>query len=348
MRRALLLLLSACSARGPMPEVAEAERRRRAGDDDGALLAYRQAQVSCKRERDPLRRRAACSEAHLGRAELLVDLDREVEAIRAFDQAAVALAPEDPASAARATLRSGQLRLDRGDDVAAYQRLWKVVTDWPDEAFAADALKVLLRDGRERDPGQLYTVLGQLHARIGESQIGDNLLYAMAELAEVEKKDLALARGHLDRLLAAHPKSGLRDEAFWHGARLSRQLKDPAGAVERLGRLLATREVAWGAGSYFSVWLDDAQLELGRILRDDLGRGEAALAAFERLPRDYPASVHKDDALWERAVTLERMGRADRACAVLAELKAGFPDSRWELEEGPKKRASLACRASDL
>jgi tetratricopeptide (TPR) repeat protein len=339
-------VVTACAAPRPLPDIEEAERLHRQGDDEGALIAYRRAQESCRRERDVLRRRAACAEAHLGRAELLVDLGRTEQAIEAFDQAARALAAETPASAARATLRSGQLRLDRGDEVGAYQRLWAVVTSWPDEAFAADALKVVLRDGRARDPAQLYQVLAQLEARIGDTEIGDNLLWAMADLAEHEQKDLQLARGHLDRLLATHEKSGLRDEALWHGARLSRALGDPAGAAQRLRALVATREVSWGAGSYFSVWLDDGQLELGRVLRDGLGKPAEALEAFEELPRDYPASILLDDALWERAVTLERMGQAARACAVLAELKAKHPDSRWELEEAPKKRASLACRGS--
>lgn len=339
-------LVAACAAPRPLPDIEEAERLHRSGDDDGALLAYRRAQESCQRERDVLRRRASCAEAHLGRAELLVDLGRSEQAIEAFDQAARVLAAETPASAARAMLRSGELRLDRGDDVAAYQRLWAVVTTWPDEAFAADALKILLRDGRERDAAQLYQVLAQLAARIGDSEIGDNLLYAMADLAEHEQKDLRRAREHLDRLVAGHPRSGLKDDALWHGARLSRALGDPAGAAERLRALLATREVSWGAGSYFSVWLDDGQLELGRILRDELGKPAEALEAFEKLPRDYPASILVDDALWERAVTLERMGQAGRACAVLAELHAKHPDSRWELEEAPKKRASLACGGS--
>ena len=345
---AALALATACAAPRPLPDLAEAERLHRAGDDDGALVAYRRAQESCKRERDALRRRAACSEAHNGHAELLVDLGRIEQAIEAFDLAARVLATESSAAAARATLRSGQLRLDRGDDVAAYQRLWAVVTNWPDEAFAADALNVLLRDGRARDPDQLYQVLAQLDARIGSSEIGDNLEWAMADLAEHEKEDLALARRHLDRLIATHPKSGMVDDARWHGARLSRALGDPSGAAERLRALLATREVSWGAGSYFSVWLDDGQLELGRVLRDDLEKPADALAAFERLPRDYPASVYIDDALWERAVTLESMGQQASACAVLAELHQKHPDSRWELEEAPKKRAALACRGSDL
>jgi tetratricopeptide (TPR) repeat protein len=135
----------------------------------------------------------------------------------------------------------------------------------------------------------------------------------------------------------------MRDDSLWHGARLARALGDPAGAAERLERLLATREVAWGAGSYFSIWLDDAQLELGRVLRDDLHRPADALAAFERLPRDYPASVLIDDALWERAVTLEETGQRGAACDLLDQLKRQHPDSRWELSRAPERRQSLGC-----
>ena len=337
-----LLTLAACSAPGPIPELAEAERARRRGEDEAALSAYREAQAACRQIRDRLRRRDACSEAYLGRAELLADMDRREEAAAGYEEAAAALAG-DAASVARAHLRAGQLRLELGQDRAGYRLLWSVVTDHPEQAFAADALKVVLRDGRTRDPRQLYQVLGELYARLGEGPLGDNLLFAMAELAEEEADDPARAREHHDRLAADHPKSGLRDDSLWHGARLSRALGDPAGAVRRLEALLATREVAWGAGSYFSVWLDDAQLELGRVLRDDLRRHADALAAFDRLPRDYPASVLRDDALFERAVTLEAMGEAAAACRALAELGRRHPDSKWELTRAPERRAALGC-----
>ena len=165
----------------------------------------------------------------------------------------------------------------------------------------------------------------------------------MAELAEEDRRDPRLARSHLDALAAGYPRSGLRDDAWWRAARLSRRLGDGEGAARRLRALLATREVAWGAGSYFSVWLDDAQLELGRVLRDDLGRPGEAIAAFARLPRDYPASVLRDDALWERAVTHDRMRDPARACAALTELAVRHPDSRWQLTDGPALARRLAC-----
>src|SRR5205085_6411683 len=106
-------------------------------------------------------------------------------------------------------------------------------------------------------------------------------------------------------------------DARWNAARLSRALGDPKGAVDRLRGLLATREISIGAGSYFSIWLDDAQLLLGQILRDDLHDLPAAAAAFRKLPKDYPASVLKDDALYELAVTLEQAGDHAGACRTI-------------------------------
>jgi len=339
---ALTSLALACSGAPTLTELERAETSERAGDDRAALAAYREAQVTCQRIDDRPRRRAACADAHFGRAELLVDLGRTGDAADAFERAAAALADHAP-SRARGLLRAGQLRLDLGEDRRAYQLLWRAVTETPDEAFAADALSLVLRDGRRRDPLQLYGVLVQLYERLAATDLGDNLLLAMAELAEKERADLRLARSFYDTLAARHRKSGLRDDALWRGAGLSRRLGDGAGAARRLRALLATREVAWGAGSYFSVWLDDAQLELGRVLRDDLGRGADALDAFARLPRDYPASVLRDDALWERAVTLDRIGDAARACATLAELARRYPDSRWQLGDAPALARRLGC-----
>jgi hypothetical protein len=121
----------------------------------------------------------------------------------------------------------------------------------------------------------------------------------------------------------------MRDDARWHAARISRLVGDPAGAAVRLRGLLATREVALGAGSYFSIWLDDAQLELGKLLRDDLHDLPGAAAAFRRLPDDYPASILRDDALYELAITLERMRDHPAACATLAQLAARFAESKY-------------------
>lgn len=341
-RLAVVLLVLSCSAPALPADLADAERYVRRGQYDLAMQSYLAAQASCKNIRRKRLRRSTCSSAHLGQAELLIDLDRKREAAHKYETIYEVIL-DDPPAVAQATYRAGQLYLELGEEKRAYELLWKTVTDFPGEAFAADALRIVLRDGRRRDPTQLFEVLGKLAVAMRETQVADNILYALADLAENEFGDQAAARQFYDQLATDYPDSGLRDESLWHGARLARLTGDPKGAATRLRTLLATREVAYGAGSYFSVWLDNAQLELGRVLRDDIGDNKAALREFRRLPEDYPASVLVDDAMYERAVTWNAIGRTDRACKALDRLKAKWPDSKYELEKAPALRLELGC-----
>ncbi len=336
---------AACSAPAVQSDLATAEAEQRAGHDQAALTAYATAQTTCQKIRDRRLRRDTCADAHIRRAELLEDLDRKAEAADAYEATPKALAAidGDEVPAAKATYRAGRLRLALGDEVRGYDLLWKTITEYPDVAYANDALRTLLADGRKRNPRQLYDVLLGLLESVDDAEIADAMLYAMADLAEHELASPAVAVQHLDRIAKDYPDGGLRDEAWWHGARMARALGDARGAVGRLRKLVATREVAFGIGSYFSVWLDDGQLELGRILRDDLKDLPAAIAAFEQLPRDYPASILRDDALYELAVTQEQAGRRERACATLGKLKKDWPESKWELELAPAARTRLEC-----
>jgi hypothetical protein len=59
--------------------------------------------------------------------------------------------PEDPATASTAVHRAGELLLRDHQTTAAWTALWRVVTDWPGEAAAGDALRTLLgRSWRDR------------------------------------------------------------------------------------------------------------------------------------------------------------------------------------------------------
>jgi TolA-binding protein len=346
--RIALLLLShmamsaACSAPSQLSDLIAAEQHERAGRDEQALAAYAAAQSSCRKIAEERRRRASCAAAYLRRAELLASMGRAEQAIVEFARIPEAV-PDDEAAAAQANLRAGELSLRLGHEREAYTFLWRTVTNYPDEAFAADALRVVLRDGRRKNAKELAAELVRIYPALATTQVADNILYSLADLSEHEFGNPAAALAYLDQLLTEHKDSGLRDDAFWHGARLARQLGDAKGAVKRLKGLLATREVAWGAGSYFSIWLDDAQLELGRVLRDDLGDRAGALAAFAKLPVDYPASILIDDALFETAVTWAGAGDAARACAVLADLGRRFPDSKYQLERAPALAKQMNC-----
>jgi len=323
-----LSAIAACSAPATLSELSTAEHRAKAGDVDGALAAYRAAQRTCHAVRPARRARAACAEALLGEAEVLEHADRTQPAIEAY-LAIPARAGDDAMAASTGVYRAGELLLREHQVGPAWTALWRVVTDYPDEPVAADALRLLLTDGRTRDPRALADEINQLLTPLAETQVADNLVWSLADLTEHELDNPAAARALYDRIPVDFPASGLRDDARWHAARLSRLLHDPQGATVRLRALLATREVAFGAGSYFSIWLDDAQLELGKILRDDLGDLGGAIAAFRQLPKDYPASILRDDALYELAVTLEQMHDHPAACAAVARLTKDFADSKY-------------------
>jgi tetratricopeptide (TPR) repeat protein len=341
----------ACSAPANLPELAQAEAHERKGEDDQALTRYREAQTTCRTLEPLRRRRELCAMALLGEAEVLERQGRKDEAIAAY-AAIPAKADGDPPPSAQGLYRAGVLTLESSGGDAERERtawtyLWKVVTDYPDEAFAADAVGLIVRDGRGRDAKALSVELSRLLTSLGDTEVADNLLWALADLDEHELADPSAARSAYDRIPLDHPRSGLRDDARWHAARLSRQMKDPRGAVDRLRKLLATREVALIGGSYFSVWLDDGQLELGRILRDDLGDLPGAAKAFRRLPEDYPDSILLDDASIELADTLVRAGDHAGACAELARLTKRWPDSKHLATRAPDLRARAACAGAD-
>jgi tetratricopeptide (TPR) repeat protein len=328
MRVAILVLGMSCSAPATLPELAAAELHADRGETDAALAKYRGAQAKCRSLRPERRATQACAEALLGEAQTLERAGRTEAAIEAY-LAIPARVPEDGPTCATATYRAGKLLLAAGRAVEAWTALWRVVTDWPDEAHAADALKTLVDDGRTRDPRALADQIGKILTPLAETGVADNLVWELADLSEHELANLGAARALYDRIPVDFPDSGLRDDARWHAARLSKALGDPPGAVKRLRELLATREVAIGAGSYFSIWLDDAQLELGRVLRDQLGDLAGAASAFRTLPTHYPASILKDDALYELAVTLSRTGDVAGACRAIVSLRTQSPDSKY-------------------
>jgi tetratricopeptide (TPR) repeat protein len=343
--RALLFVVvqfaAACSAPATLPELAAADTHADRGETDAAIASYRAAQQKCGSLKPARRAKQACSEALLGEAQTLERAGRTDDAIRTY-LAIPPRVPEDALTASTSTYRAGQLLLEAERTVEAWTALWRVVTDWPDEALAADALKTLVDDGRHRNARALADQIGRILTPLAETQVADNLVWSLAELNEKELGNPEAARAMYDRIPADYPKSGLRDDARWHGARLSRVLKDPKGAVVRLRALVATREVAIGAGSYFSVWLDDAQLELGRVLRDELGDPAAAAGAFRQLPKDYPASILKDDALYELAETLAKLGDKPGTCRAIAELKKQSPDSKY-IDDTSALAAELQC-----
>jgi tetratricopeptide (TPR) repeat protein len=330
MRALAVVSLAACSAPATLPDLATAEARERSGDTDGAIAAYRAAQQSCTKLTPPRRSKLACAEALLGECEELEHADRSDQALAAYLAVpAKAAKIADPATSATAVDRAGELlaRATKPDD--ADRQWWRVVTEFPDEPAAADALKSLLDDQRHSHADAFAAELDRSFAKLAHTQVADNILYARADLAAHELANLEAARAIYDRIPREYPDSGLRDDARWYSSQISEQLGDWPGTAARLRGLLATREVSWMTGSYFSIWLDDAQLELGKVLRDHLHDLPGAAAAFRQLPKDYPASILRDDALYELEVTLLQAGDQPGACKALADLVKLEPDSKY-------------------
>ena len=336
------LAVAACSAPALPSELARAYDREQAGDVDGALAAYRAAAVATCDVAAPSRKeREDCGRALVGEAELLERDGRTEPAIAAY--AAIAeRTGGDPPPSALGLFRAGRLAYDQDHAEQAAGYLWRVVVEYPDEAFAADAIEFIVARTRGHDAKALWARLSGLYPQVADTQVADNLMWWLADVSEHELADATTARALYDRLPTEHPTSGLRDDARWRAAALSRSHGDFEGAVRRLRGLLATREVAIGAGSYFSVWLDDAQLTLGRVLRDDLHRLDDAAAAFARLPEDYPRSILVDDALDELATTLEAKGDPAGVCRAAARLLAHDAESKFA-PRARERRAQHAC-----
>jgi tetratricopeptide (TPR) repeat protein len=326
------LVVAGCVKPRPPAELVQAQKLEHEGDDAHALTSYEAAIGRCPHVADPLERQTVCAQAYAGRAFTLERLGRDDAALAAWLDMAKQLGPSSPDDAARGLHEAAMLELRRAHDKTAYDLFWRVIVEHPDSTAADDALRVVVRDGRRRNARQLDGVLVALYERQKDGELADNLLAARADLAEHELADAKAALALWDLIAARWPKGPFFDDALWNAARLLRAAGDPRGALVRLRRLLATREEAFMIGSYHSVFLDDAQLEAGRILRDDLHDARAALPEFERLGKDYPDSVLRDDALFELAMTHAALGEADATCATVATLRKKFPDSKFLLE----------------
>ena len=67
-----------------------------------------------------------------------------------------------------------------------------------------------------------------------------------------------------------------------------------------------------------------------------------AIAAFRKLPKDYPDSILRDDALYELAATHAKAGQTTEACRAIADLRKQSPDSKYT-EEVSALGAELKC-----
>jgi tetratricopeptide (TPR) repeat protein len=312
--------VAGCSG-APLPADLAHAQSLESTDPARARTLYEALEARCRGERLP---HDDCALAAVRTAELDEATGRPGDAEAAWLRAARVTA--SGATAARALARAAELAHDPlHDDDAAAALAWRTVERYPDELAAGDALKLAIRIDEPRDWSALAARLAALYPRVVRFDVGDNLLFERGML--LARHDRALyAVAVFDQLADAYAHSSLRDDGLWRAAALLRASGDFDGALARLRRILSTRKDALITGSYNYLQLDDAQLLTGRIYLDDLHDPARAAEAFELLADDYPASVLRDDALYDLARARREQHDVPAACRALARLAKQFPD----------------------
>ncbi len=177
------------------------------------------------------------------------------------------------------------------------------------------------------DPAAAVAWLEAAAERHVGDTVADNALWWGADASLRRLGDLPTARRLLRRLVEAHPRSPLLDDALWRLGAIYRALGEADRSVATYRALvLARSEESWFVGSYKSERLDDARLMVGRI-RLEQGRLASADEAFGALLDEHPTSRLRDDAAWGRVcVAAARSPEAGRRAAE-AFVRA-HPDSR--------------------
>jgi hypothetical protein len=327
-------------------EVAHA--REAAHDPAGALTVYKMVRSDCERPGAAHRPHDDCALAVVREAQLEENLGHWREAYQSW--LAVPKLAEEKRKSARALARAAEIGADElHDDKAALEIAWRAVADYPDEVPSDDALHLIVKLGKRADPRALAGQLEELYPRIARTDLGDNVLFELAELYRTTLESPAEAVRTYDRLAATYLRSSLRDDSLWRAAQVERGTHQPEAALKHLRALLSTRRDAYITGSYNSEFLDDAELLSGQIYLEDLHDVAHAIEHFQLLADDYPESTLRDDALYELArACLSRHtppsdGDKTQACAALTRVEKQFPDGN-RTRAAHELAQELSCR----
>jgi hypothetical protein len=247
--------------------------------------------------------------------------------------------------AARALYVAARIReADLGDAPGAEAELAALLDLYPASDSAGQALDRLVRRKAGRDPEATLDFLRKVARRHRRGPLGPRALYRAARLYEERLKSPERALRLYEILARGHPKSGFFDDALWRAARLHRAAKRPGPALKLCRRLTSTRRESWLLGSYNSVHLDKAALEIAHILLEDLRDPPAAARALREFVADYPHSFLRSRARRLLVETHLRMGEVAEARRELAELERLHPRSR-EARQARKALEASAGRA---
>lgn len=299
----------------------EGDRATSAGRYDEAAGRYREAaaRAGSPRDRDEALYLEAATYHRAG---------ERVRAVAAYD-ALVRSSPGGERSD-RARFDAAFLRIGAGE-ARGWADLEAALYAHPSAGSARRALEIIVRHEDEARPGGGLAWLEAARARLGATELAENVSYRRAHALERAGR-LREARDAFADTARSHPYpyGSLTDDAWWNASLLDERLGDRRAAVDDLRRLLAPRErPALGQGSYERARYDDAQFRLGVLYRDALGDEAAARREFRRLYRDFPASLLRDDALWAEAQLARRAGDRAALCSIASELREHFAESRY-------------------
>jgi tetratricopeptide (TPR) repeat protein len=243
-------------------------------------------------------------------------------------------------AAAMARYRAAILDVELGQSRVARREADWLLIHGPESAAARRAVQ-LLRALRREEGGAageadfLLGVASQLRSRAGRSlrpepkpdPVRDLYVECLVDAARIRLVERGLgssAARLLDRAVRAAVMTNWIDDALIWQARARRANGAHAAALESYQRLLALHETSWFVGSYESQFRDDAMLEIGETL-EEMGRTGDALAAYERLVEDAPASRLRDDAAFRGA-------KLSGDAASLRAFLGDYPESRHAAE----------------
>ncbi|PID39836.1 MAG: hypothetical protein CSA65_06685 [Proteobacteria bacterium] len=328
-------LLSGCAATRLPAAFHRGQRHERRGDHLAALAAYKQALASCPDAE-------GCLSTRLRIGEQLVALRRFGEAASHY----LAIHRGSPLARgrARALHRAARLFERQLKAPARAGELYRAcVLSFPDEPAGEDALRDgFALDQRRRGDAKALGRLLEIYPRVRYRAVADNLLFTAAQLYARRGRD-AEARALYQRLLTELPKSPLRDDALWEIAQLDEAAGRWRAALSRYRQLLAGRTYPLlGAGSFNSVYVDDAQLRRALIYYQRLKDPQRALRELKLLRDDFKDSRLRDDAAWWIAIIHVEAKRNHHACVALTTLLRRFPDGN-HARRAAKARRSWSC-----
>lgn len=275
---------------------------------------------------------------------------RHREARQAYE-ALLELSP-DGARAARSAYEIAKLELEHGSEAKGWRMIHDFVFQFPKSGLARRALlRYLVHLDEEQGEAATVAYLERGYPWFDAHDLGEVAMYHKAlrlervgRLREARDTFVESARKY------PYPYGGLFDDALYRASVLDEKLGEPAKAVEHLEEMLSVREVSTMHGSYERPRFSEAQMRIGELYRDELGKPDEARRAFRKLFDSHTTSILRDDALWAEAKVAAGQGDREGACDAVTLLVEELPESRYApcakllCEDAPSADGDRGCR----